>query len=355
MASGIGAANPATTTQSADERRDRVFRRAQLSDHVTRLVLAVLAFIPAAALVFLAYQLVKSAYPAIVFNGGSFFTTKTFTLGSLYSTGTEVRHGYSAASGAQFGILPLVFGTVVSSAIALVLAIPISVGGAILLVERLPPQLQGALSVFLELLAGIPSVVFGLWGVYTFGPFLSHNVYRWIADLGIPWLRGPIGAGQGLLTASLVLAVMVIPVIASTVRELLRSVPQTAKEGAFALGLTRSESVRLVTLPFVRNGIVASSLLGLGRALGETIAVLLISGNLLNAYPHSIFGTFSSMAATIAAFLDSALTDPTGMGLHTLAELGLTLLAISLVTNFAGRLIGRRLAGDASLPVGRGV
>lgn len=324
-------------------------------DAGARVVLAVLALVPAAALVFLAYQLIKSAYPAIIFNGTGFFTTKTFTLGSLYSTGTEIQHGFSAPKGAHFGILPLVFGTVVSSATALAIAVPISVGGALLLVELIPARLEGAMSVFLELLAGIPSVVFGLWGVFVFGPFLSHNAYRWIATLGIPWFRGPVGAGQGLLTASLVLAVMVIPVIAATVRELLRSVPQTTKEGAIALGLTRSESVRVVTMPFVRSGIVGSSLLGLGRALGETIAVLLISGNLLNAYPHSVFDTFSTMAATIAAFLDSALTDATGMGLHSLAEVGLTLLAITLITNFAGRMIARRLAGDASLPVGRGV
>ena len=100
----------------------------------------------------------KPAYPAIVFNGWQFFTTKTFTLGNLYATGTQIRHGYKAPHGAHFGVLPLVFGTLVSSLIALVLAVPVSVGGAILLVEKLPPRFQGALGVFLELLAGIPSV-----------------------------------------------------------------------------------------------------------------------------------------------------------------------------------------------------
>lgn len=347
------AATATAEVVKANVRRQR--RRTLVADVAARIVLAVLAFIPAAALVFLAYQLVKSAYPAIVFNGWKFFTTKTFTLGSLYSTGTEVRHGFSAPQGAQFGILPLVFGTVVSSAIALAIAVPVSVGGVLMLVELMPRRLQGFLSVFLELLAGIPSVVFGLWGVFTFGPFLSHSLYRWIADLHIPWLRGSTGSGQGLLTASLVLAVMVIPVIASTVRELFRAVPEATKEGALALGLTRREVVRVVTMPMVRGGIVGSSLLGLGRALGETIAVLLISGNLLNAYPHNIFDSFSSMAATIANFLDSALTDPTHMGLDTLAEVGLVLLAITLATNFSGRLIARRLAGDVALPVGRGV
>jgi phosphate transport system permease protein len=321
---------------------------------VVKAVLGLAALLPAAGLAFLAYQMLKQAYPSIVFSGWHFFTGKTFTLGNLYGGSVRVKHGYRAAHGAQFGILPLIFGTLVSSLIALLFAVPISIGGAILLVERLPRRLQAPLGVFLELLAGIPSVVFGLWGVYAFGPFVARNVYRYISDLHVPWLTGHVGAGQGLLTSSLVLAVMIIPIVASTTRELIRSVPELTKEGAVALGLTPSESVRLVTMPFVRTGVVAATLLGWGRALGETIAVLLISGDFLNAYPKSIFAPFSTMAATIAALLDGALTDSTGMALHALAEVGLVLLVITLLTNLGGRLITRRLAGPG-LPVGRGV
>jgi phosphate transport system permease protein len=345
---------PGGGPSQAAERRAKALRRAARGDGVARTVLAVLAFIPAAALAFLAYELIKWAYPSIIFNGTSFFTGKTFTIGHTYSGQTITRHGYTASAGAQFGIAPLIFGTLVSSLIALVLAVPISVGGAIMLVERLPARLQGFLSVTLEILAGIPSVVFGLWGVFTFGPFLAHNIYPKIADLGIPWMGRPTGSGQGLLTSSLVLCVMIIPIVAATTRELVRSVPNTTREGAVALGLTGSESVRLVTIPFIRTGVVAAALLGWGRALGETLAVLLISGNLLGAYPHNIFSPFSTMAATIAALLDSSLQDTTGMGLHALAELGLVLLVITLITNFAGRIISRRFA-DAGLPVGRGV
>lgn len=335
---------------------ERARRRSELTptDRATRMVLAIAATLPAAALAFLAYESVKQAYPAIVFNGSHFFTTKAFNLGNLYSPATETRHGYTAAHGANYGVLVILFGTVVSSLIALLFAVPVSVGGAILLVERVPARIQASLGVVLQLLAGIPSVVYGLWGVYTFGPFVSRDVYRYISDLHIPWLTGAVGSGQGLLTASLVLGVMIIPIVASTTRELIRSVPSLTKEGAVALGLTPSESVRLVTLPFVRTGIVAASLLGWARALGETIAVLLISGNFLNAYPKSVFAPFSTMASTIAALLDSGLTDATGMALHALAEVGLVLLAITLITNFAGRLITRRLAGPG-LPVGRGV
>jgi phosphate transport system permease protein len=323
-------------------------------DRVVRAILLVAAIAPTFALAALAYQMIKAAYPAIVFNGWRFFSTKTFTLGNLYSPSVTVHHGYRAAHGAQYGVLPLLFGTVVSSLIALLFAVPISVGGAILLVEKLPSRLQGTLGVFLELLAGIPSVIFGLWGIYTFGPLLSRTVYRWIADLHIPWLRGPTGAGEGLLTASLVLAVMIIPIIASITRELVRSVPAIAKEGAVALALTPSETVRYVTIPYVRTGIIAAAILGWARALGETIAVLIISGNALNIYPHSIFDPFSTMAATIAALLDGALTDSTGMAVHALAEVGLVLLALTMLTNFAGRWLTTRL-GNAALPVGRGV
>ncbi|HEX3426152.1 MAG TPA: phosphate ABC transporter permease subunit PstC [Acidimicrobiales bacterium] len=331
-------------------------RRSELNgtDKVVRALLLVAAIIPTFALSFLAFEMVKEAFPAIVFNGWKFFTTKTFTFGNLYGGAPEVRHGYQAAHGAQYGVLPLIFGTVVSSLIALVFAVPISILGAILLVEKLPARLQGPLGVTLELLAGIPSVIFGLWGVYTFGPLLSRTVYKWIASLGIPWFDGPTGAGQGLLTASLVLAVMIIPIIASITRELIRSVPKAAKEGAAALGLTGLETVRAVILPYSRTGIVAASILGWARALGETIAVLLISGNALNIYPHSIFDPFSTLACTIAALLDGALTDSTKMAVHALAEVGLVLLAITMITNFGGRLLTRRFS-DAGLPVGRGV
>jgi phosphate transport system permease protein len=299
--------------------------------------------------------MIKAAYPSIIYNGTGFFTGKEFNLGHTYSGGTVTKHGYTATAGSHFGIGPMIFGTLVSSIIALALAVPISVGGTLMLVERMPARLQGGLSIFLQLLAGIPSVVFGLWGVFTFGPFLAKHIFPAISGLGIPWLTGGILAnGQGLLTSALVLSVMVIPIVASITRELLRGVPQTAREGAVALGLTPSESVRLVTFPFVRTGIIAAAFLGWGRALGETIAVLMISGTAYGVYPHSIFAGFTTMAASIANLLDSALQDTTGMALHALAEIGVVLLAITLITNFAGRLITRRFTG-AGLPVGRGV
>lgn len=324
---------------------------------VLHVVLAVLGALPTLALAFLVYKMVAEAYPAIAFNGLSFLTTKVFTFGNQgYGSAALVHHhGYAAPAGAHYGVLAFLVGTVLSSAIAVVIAVPLAVGGAILLGEKLPPPLQAPLGVFLELLAGIPSVIFGLWGVYTLGPWLSRTIYRPIAGLGVPFFSSGVEAnGQGLLTAGLVLAFMIIPIIASITRELVRSVPPLTREGALALGLTGSESVRVVTIPFIRTGIVAAAVLGLARALGETIAVLIISGNALNTYPHSIFAPFATMASTIAALLDSALTDPTGMAVHALAEVGLLLLVVTLVANLGGRALANRLA-TGGLPVGRGI
>lgn len=345
---------PGSTDTSTLSARGR--RRSELTarDRVVRGILLVAAVLPTAALIFIAVRMFTSAWPAIVFNGWRFFTGRQFTLGNTYGTTFEVRHGYKALHGASFGVGPLLFGTLVSSLIALLLAVPVAVLGAIVLVEKMPARLQGSLGIFLELLAGIPSVIFGLWGLYTFGPLLSRTVDKWIAWFGIPWLSGPTRTGQGVLSASVVLAVMIVPIIASITRELVRSVPPLSKEGAAALGLTTSETVRIVTLPYIKTGIIAAAILGWARALGETIAVLIISGNAVNTYPHSIFDGFTTMAATIAAFLDSALTDPTQMGVHSLAEVGLILLAVTLLTNFGGRLVARRFS-DAGLPVGRGV
>jgi phosphate transport system permease protein len=337
-------ATPTSNDSSAADaqRRSRALRSGKRRDGAVRSGLAIAGFIPGLALAFLAYEMIKEAYPSIRDNGTSFFTGHVFAISS----------GYSGTG--SYGVLPLLWGTLISSLIALAIAVPVAVGGAILLVERIPHRLQGPLSVFLELLAGIPSVVFGLWGVFTFGPVLSRDIYKPIAKLGIPWFsKGVTPNGSGMLTASLVLCVMIIPIIASTTRELLRSVPQTSTEGAVALGLTGSEVVRVVTLPFVRTGILAAAFLGWGRALGETIAVLLISNNNSNGYPHSIFAGFTTMAASIAQNLDNALTVPAA--LHALAEVGLVLLAVTLLTNFAGRMIARKLSAGVGLPVGRGV
>lgn len=343
---------------AADPRPRRVSTASELTtgDKILRAVSGVAGFLPGGIVGFFAVVMILTAIPAIAFSGLNFFSGTTFTLGNLYAVTTITHNSVTAPHGAAYGALTFIVGTFATSIFALVLAIPVSVGGVLMLTEWVPRRLQNTLSIFLELLAGIPSVVFGLWGIAVFGPIMAQHVYPALSSIGrvIPWFKGPVGAGEGLLTASLVLGVMVIPIIASTTRELLRGVPVLAKEGAIALGMTRYETTRVVTLPYIRTGILAASLLGWGRALGETIAVLLISGNALNVLPHNIYAPTSTIASTIAALLDAALTDFTGSAIHALAYLGLLLLVISLLTNFAGRLVIRRVSTGA-LPVGRGI
>ncbi|MGD0833121.1 MAG: phosphate ABC transporter permease subunit PstC [Candidatus Dormibacteria bacterium] len=324
-------------------------------DKVFQWLAGVAAVIPVAALALIIVIMVVQAIPAIIYSGLTFFTSTTFSIGHLYATTLTTHNGVSAPQDASYGALVFIVGTLATSVIAICLAVPISVGGVLMLSEWIPERLQGFLSTFVDLLAGIPSVVFGLWGITIFGPFAAAHIYPTISHLGrfIPFLKGPVGFGEGLLTASLVLALMVIPIVASTTRELVKRVPVLAKEGALALGMTRYETVRVVTIPYIRSGIIAATLLGWGRALGETIAVLLIVGD-LTLLPHSIFASTSTIAATIASTLDSAFTDYTHMALSALAELGVLLLVISLATNLAGRLIVRRVSTDA-LPVGRGI
>jgi phosphate transport system permease protein len=347
----------------ANAARERLLDKgsAHWGDRVLRIFCTGAAFVPVLFLVVVTVVIVVNAWPAVIFNGLNFFTGHIWTLGHLYSlipgkpAPTVEHNGVTAPKGAEYGVLTLLAGTVLSSFIALVLALPIAVGGVLILVERIPSSMQQGFSIFLELLAGIPSVVFGLWGLTIFGPLMAQHVYPILANvLGFTKIfRAPVGTGPGLLTAGLVLALMVIPIIAATTRDLVRAVPVLHKEGALALGMTRFEMVRVVTLPFVRNGVVAATLLGWGRALGETMAVLLISGNALNIFPYNIYAPFSTIAATIAVQLDSAFTDTTGMAVAALAQAGVLLLLITLVTNWLGRLIVRRSSG-AALPVGRG-
>ena len=326
------------------------------TDRAVRWVLLLAAVIPVVTLGFLAAEMVQRALPALIYAGGGFFTGQLFTFGNLYATGQSVSHGVHAPLGAAYGALPFIVGTLASSLIALTIAVPVSVGAVLALVERVPRRLQSGLSVFLELLAGIPSVAFGFWGILYLGPALAQHVYPVLTRLGavLPFMRGPVGAGEGLLTTSAILAVMIIPIIAATTRELVRTVPVLAKEGALALGMTPYETVRVVTLPYIRSGILAASILGWARALGETMAVLMISGDFLNALPANIYAPFSTIAATIVDLLDSALTDPTGMAVHALAAIGVVLLVISLATNLLGRLLIRRVTSSV-LPVGRGI
>ena len=315
-----------------------------------------LAALPFAALIAMLVVLLVEAMPSIRYNGSRFVTQSVWTIGNTYG---RVLHtgGVAHLAGAEFGSWPLIVGTVESSAIALVLGLPVAVGAAILVVEKLPARVGMVIGFCLEILAGIPSIVIGVWGALTFGPWIAKEVYPALTRLpNVPpfdIFRGSVGDGEGLLTGGLVLAAMIIPIIAATTRDLLRQVPETTKEGAEALGMTDAEVFRRVQARWVRTGVIGAAVLGLGRALGETMAVALICGGQAQI-AHNIYGLMTTIAADIVLTLDSAQTDPSGLAVRALAELALVLLLITVVVNVFARIIVRRSAHGAVLPVGAG-
>jgi len=291
--------------------------------------------------------LVIYSWPAVRLNGFGFLIHNGWSLGSQYGEPITV-HGQMILPGAHYGILFLIVGTLLSTAIAVLIALPLGVGAAMFLAEAVSPIARPWISFFVELLAAIPSVVFGLWGYVVVIPFLGQHLFpfmvRWLGF--IPFFGGASGSGYGLLTSSFVLTLMIVPLITSTVRDALVTQPTGFREGALALGATRFEALSGVLLPNVRRVIVGSTILATGRALGETMAVLMVSGNALNYLPSNIYTPISTMAAFIVSQLDSAMQDPTGMAVRSLAEVALVLCVISVIVNsFANILIyyqGRR-------------
>jgi phosphate transport system permease protein len=315
------------------------------------------AWVPLAALVFIVVILAVKAYPAIKVNGWDFFTTSSWKLGNTYGATVHTK-GVEHPLGADYGAWAVIAGTLQSSFIALIIAVPISIGAAFALTERLPQWLGSFLRFGIELLAGIPSVLIGLWGVLTLGPLLARDVYPVIANHvpDVPffnWFRGPVGHGEGLLTSGIVLAMMIVPIITATARNLFAQVPPLPKEGGEALGMTDWEVTRKITIPWVRTGLIGATVLGLGRALGETIAVAMVSGALLDTIAPNIYGTMGTVAATIVTQLDGAFTDGTGFAVRTLAELAVVLAIVSLIVNALARLIVNR-TGHMAAPTGAG-
>ncbi|HEY3445436.1 MAG TPA: phosphate ABC transporter permease subunit PstC [Myxococcales bacterium] len=244
-----------------------------------------------------------------------------------------------------FGALPFVYGTVVSSLLALALAVPVSLGVAVFLAELAGPRLRTAMSFVVELLAAVPSVIYGLWGVFVLAPWLRETVEPLLARaLGfLPLFSGP-HHGVGMLAAGLILAIMILPTIASVSREVLRAVPDTLREGALALGATRWEALRTVVLPAARSGITGAVVLGLGRALGETMAVTMVIGN-RPEIAASLFAPGYTMASVVA----NEYTEATGdLYLSALSEIGLLLFAVTLLLNVVARLLVRQTGAQGA-------
>jgi phosphate transport system permease protein len=236
----------------------------------------------------------------------------------------------------DFGAAPFIYGTLVTSAIALLVAVPLGIGVSIFLAELAPPALSDGAGLLLELLAAVPSVVYGLVGVSVLVPLMRTWIEPGLRTLapGVPLFRGP-DLGVGFLTAGLVLAVMVIPFIVSMGREVLLAVPREQREAALALGSTRWESVWRVVVPYARPGLYGAIFLALGRALGETMAVTMVIGN-RPEIAASLFAPGYSMAAVIA----NEFTEATGdLYLSAIVEIGLVLFVLTMIINAAARLL----------------
>ena len=314
------------------------------SARIFRPGLIVMSAVVPAVLLALFVFLAAYAWPAIQFNGWHFLFSKTWNLGNLYANPVE-RNGFQVPPAAHYGIWVFIVGTLASSAIALLIAVPVGIGVALYLAEYAPNRLRAVFAQIVELLAMVPSVVYGLWGLEILAPLVLRYVAPTLAHMFafIPFLSAQATSGYGLLTASLVLALMVLPVISSTLVDALNRVPRELRESSFALGATRSEMLRKTLLPAVRVPLIGGVMLALGRALGETMAVLMVSGGALNYLPHTLYDPITSMAAFIASQLDSALEDPSGMAVRSLAEIALVLLLIAVLVNVIARLLTRRV------------
>jgi phosphate transport system permease protein len=236
---------------------------------------------------------------------------------------------------------PLAFGTVYAAALALVMALPVAIGIALFISHYAPRRLAAGLGYVIDLLAAVPSVVFGLWGSIVLAPAVQP-VYAWMADhLGwFPLFAGPVsGTGRTLLTASIVLAVMILPIITALSREVFLQTPTLHEEAALALGATRWEMIQVAVLPFGRPGIISASMLGLGRALGETMAVALVLSPALVINPAILTSTNSS---TIAANIALRFPEAHDIGINTLIATGLVLFVITLVVNSIARVVINR-------------
>jgi len=280
-----------------------------------------------AALGGLLVSLVIGGWPAISRFGFGFLTSAT------WNPVTEV-----------YGAGGPIAGTLITAFVSLMLALPVAAGVAFFLVELCPAPLRRPIGTAVELLAGIPSIVYGMWGLFVFAPIFAKYVQVPLMTAAAPGslmekLTTGIPNGSGILSASIILAIMILPFIAATLRELLLTVPPAVRESAYGLGATTREVIFSVTLPYIRRGAIGAVMLGLGRALGETMAVTFIIGN-AHGYPASMFDSGSTIASTIA----NEFTEATGdMHLSALIALGLVLFVITFaVLGLARLLLGQQ-------------
>ncbi len=313
----------ATETTRAESVRTQL-ERADYGDRTFKAVLTLAALAVPILLGFLVYELWDGAALAISRYGLGFVTSSTWD-----------------PVAEEFGALPLIFGTLASSVVALLIAVPLSLGVAIYLTEFAPKALRQPVAFLIGLLAAIPSVVYGLWGIFVLIPLLRTTVFPFLRDTFgfLPLFQGPI-YGPSMLAAGIILAIMVMPYIMSVGREVLLAVPNTQREAALALGATRWEAVTTAVLPYARSGIVGAIILGLGRALGETMAVTMLIGN-RHEIAASLFAPGYTMAAAIANEFSEAVGD---LHLSALAYVAFLLFLVTVIVNAGARLLIWRVA-----------
>jgi len=283
---------------------------------------------------FAIFVLVLMALIFLVLFKESFQSIRTFGLGFLTSTDWD-------PVSLEFGALPAIYGTVVTSIIAIIIALPISLGIAIFLTEMAPKRLKGPIGVAIEMLAAIPSIIYGMWGLFVFAPFISEHIAPFLIDhLGfIPLFDGaPIGIG--MLPAGFILAIMIIPFISSVARDVFQMVPPILKESGYGVGATRWEVIWKIVIPFTKSGIIGAVILGLGRALGETMAVTFLIGNAPDI-SISLLDPATSISATLANEFTEADHD---LYLSSLIELGLILFMITFVVLASAKLMIARFS-----------
>ncbi len=322
---------PISGIAASDEMRARTLRRFHIGDRVFGTLTLLSAITVLVILAGVMISLVHGSLPAWQAFGFDFFTTQS------WNPVTE-----------KFGALPAIYGTLLTSTIAMLIGVPVSLGIAVFLTEICPERLRRTIGVAIELLAGIPSIIYGIWGLFIFAPFFQTHFQPALIDLfaNVPVLNqlfaGP-PYGIGLLTAGLILAIMVLPFITSITREVFETVPPVLKEAAYGIGCTRWEVVRRVVIPYTRVGIIGGVMLGLGRALGETMAVTFVIGN-----AHRIMPSIMAPGTTISATIANEFTEATGdLYTSSLVALGLILFFITFIVLAAARLMLMRIERKA--------
>lgn len=310
------ASSTLVTRTSVDLLRDRT--SARRADPVVQWGLAGLAAFILVLIGFFFVRLLVEAWPAFQHTG-----LLDFVFGNDWVPSQD-----------RFGALPLVFGTLVTSAIALAIGVPVAIATALYITELAPARVRTPLTILVELLAAVPSVVYGLWGIYFLAPKLLP-AERWFNDTfsWLPWVGGTVSIPNYFI-AGLILAIMILPIVSAISREVMATVPKDHREAALALGATRWEAIRIAVLPYARPGIAGASMLGLGRALGETIAVTIVIGNAADI-GKNVFSQGYSLAAVIANEFGEAASDPTHRA--SLIAAGLLLFVLTLIVNAIAR------------------